>query len=106
MSAVLLVDGGDRSCGELLLVLAKQARGLPPGSHVRLVATDPAAALDLPAWCHLTGHGFLGSGVHTDGRPHYDLRTCHRARETRADQPWRLTEPVPSAGPDREETPS
>lgn len=85
-----IVDGGDRACGELLLVLAQRARALPAEALLRLVATDPAAAIDLPAWCYLTGHAFLGRGEQDDGRPHYDIRTSERARPTDPGRPWRL----------------
>lgn len=98
-----LVDGGDRACGELLVVLAERARGLPPDSPLGLIATDPAAVVDLPAWCHLTGHHYLGVGRHADGRPRYDLRTGASPRETDPVRPWRLTtSPVPPT-PTREE---
>ena len=89
-SAIELVDGGDRACGELLLVLARHARRLPANSTIRLVATDPAAAVDLPAWCHLTGHQFVGAGRQVDGRAHYDLRTTSQPKPTQPDHPWRL----------------
>lgn len=89
MSELETIDGGDRACGELLLVLAARTRVLPPGTRVRLLATDPAAPLDLPAWCHLTGHTFLGGGEH-DGRPHYDVLTATSPRDVDPRQPWRL----------------
>ena len=85
-----VVDGGDRACGELLLVLAARSRTLAPLSQIRLLATDPAAAIDLPAWCHLTGHFYLGHGVIADGRPYYDVRVSADARDTRDSHPWRL----------------
>lgn len=69
----LVVDGEDRACGELLLRLALQLPGQPVGALVRLIATDPVAAIDLPYWCHLTGNGYLGVGHGSDGRPHYDI---------------------------------
>jgi len=72
----LVVDGGDRGCGDLLLTLVRRVRGLPPGSVVRLITADPAdpgAPADLPAWCRLTGHELLCAAEH-DGRPAYDLR--------------------------------
>lgn len=90
MGRLELVDGGDRACGELLLVLAARARVLAPGTRVRLVATDPAAAIDLPAWCHLTGHAYLGSGHSNDGRRYYDLQMTAQSRATDPDRPWRL----------------
>lgn len=95
-----VVDGGDRACGELLLVLAARARGLPPGTVIRLLASDPAAAVDLPAWCYLTGHDFLGFGD-AAGRRYYDLRTSATARDTHHAHPWRLATdpPAPRASP-------
>lgn len=85
-----VVDGGDRACGELLLVLAARARRLPPGSQIRLLASDPAAPLDLPAWCHLTGHHYRGRGTDATGRPYYDIETATHAAQTDQTHPWRL----------------
>lgn len=95
----VLVDGGDRACGELLLVLAGRARQLDPGTVVALIATDPAAALDLPAWCHLTGHQFLAAGRTKDDRPSYRVRLVERPRRTHIDHPWRLEPPASSERP-------
>jgi len=99
-----VVDGGDRGCGELLLVLAARSLTLAPASTVRLLATDPAAPIDLPAWCHLTGHTYLGQGLDTEGRPYYDLRLSDVARSTEHAQPWRL-DPEPPGNHHREEHP-
>ncbi len=93
---VEVVDGGDRGCGELLLVLAARSRSLPPASTVRLLASDPAAPLDLPAWCHLTGHTYLGQGTEHDGRRYYDIRLAEAPRTTEHDQPWRLDPEEPT----------
>lgn len=100
---VELVDGGDRACGDLLLVLAARARVLEPGTPLRLIATDPAAAIDLPAWCHLTGHAYLGRGHQDDDRPHYDLRTAASPNDTQPGQPWRLRSSQQDPPADREE---
>lgn len=102
--SVEVVDGGDRSCGELLLVLAARSRTLAPASTVRLLATDPAAPIDLPAWCHLTGHIYLGRGLDAEGRPYYDVRLADVARSTEHAQPWRL-DPEPPGIHHREEHP-
>ena len=98
-----LVDGGDRGCGELLLVLAARSRHLAPASTVRLLATDTAASTDLPAWCRLTGHTYLGQGLDSEGRPYYDVRLSDVARSTEHAPPWSL-DPEPP-GNDREEHP-
>lgn len=103
MSGMEIIDGEDRACGELLMVLAARARGVAAGTHLRLVATDPAAVVDLPAWCWLTGHDYLGSGWQGDKRPHYDLRTASDARGTDPARPWLLKSPATSGTPTREE---
>lgn len=49
-------DAGDLGCGELLIELRRRMLGLAPGDVLRVRATDPAAPLDIPAWCWTTGH--------------------------------------------------
>jgi tRNA 2-thiouridine synthesizing protein A len=49
-------EAGDLGCGELVLGLFIRMRGISPGGIFRVVATDPAAPEDLPAWCRMTGH--------------------------------------------------
>jgi tRNA 2-thiouridine synthesizing protein A len=49
-------DAGDMGCGELVMLLRRRLNALPPGSILRVVARDPGAPEDLPAWCRLTGH--------------------------------------------------
>jgi tRNA 2-thiouridine synthesizing protein A len=49
-------DAGDMACGDLVLELRGRMRRLQPGQVLRVVAQDPGAPADLPAWCRLTGH--------------------------------------------------
>jgi tRNA 2-thiouridine synthesizing protein A len=49
-------DAGDMACGDLVLALRLRLTALPPRAILRLLASDPAAPQDLPAWCRLTGH--------------------------------------------------
>ncbi len=49
-------DAGDMGCGDLVLELRLRLRELPPGGLFDLIATDPGAPVDIPAWCNLTGH--------------------------------------------------
>ena len=51
-----LLDVGDTLCGELALMLRAELRKLQPGQVLEVVARDPAAPQDIPAWCELTGH--------------------------------------------------
>lgn len=39
--------------------LAEALRARPPGARVRLLGTDAALLLDLPAFCEATGHRLL-----------------------------------------------
>jgi len=49
-------DAGDMGCGELVLELRARLTGLRPGQVFELIARDPGAPADIPAWCRMTGH--------------------------------------------------
>lgn len=49
-------DAGELGCGELVLELRRRLAAISPGNTFRLLAHDPAAREDLPAWCRMTGH--------------------------------------------------
>ena len=49
-------DAGDLGCGELVLELRTRLSTMGPGQVLRLIARDPGAPQDLPAWCRMTGH--------------------------------------------------
>nr|WP_184947943.1 sulfurtransferase TusA family protein [Planomonospora venezuelensis] len=84
----VVLDGGDRRCVQLLIELRCLVTGLPPGTAVHLIAADPAAPIDLPAWCHLTGHTYLGPTSAYAPRAAYALAVAADARSTAADRPW------------------
>ncbi|MFJ7201064.1 MULTISPECIES: sulfurtransferase TusA family protein [unclassified Streptomyces] len=93
----ITVDGTGLLCVTLLLRRRKEIDGAEPGTVVHVIATDPAAPLDLPAWCHVTGHHYLGPDGH-DERPVYVLRIAAGARPTRAGAPgmqitWKADDP-------------
>ena len=52
-------DAGDMSCGDLVMELRRRLRAMAAGKVLRVVASDPGAPEDLPAWCRLTGHSLL-----------------------------------------------
>ncbi|WP_416980743.1 sulfurtransferase TusA family protein [Streptomyces sp. T028] len=89
--ADLTVDGTGLLCVTLLLRLCQAIDGAAPGTVVHVVATDPAAPLDLPAWCHMTGHTYLGPVPGTD-RAVYALRLAADASPTHPEAPWRRAE--------------
>lgn len=90
-----LVRGGDLSCARLLVLLHKQIQPLPAGTTVHLETSDPVAAIDLPAWCRLTGHEYLGRVVDTrcDAMPKFALIRSRSPRRTHADRPWKIAGP-------------
>ncbi|GDY08296.1 MAG: sulfurtransferase TusA family protein [Planctomycetota bacterium] len=47
-------DAGDLACGDLVLELLRKMRALSPGAVLKLIATDPAARIDIGAWCRVT----------------------------------------------------
>jgi cysteine desulfurase len=58
-----VVDARGLRCPLPVIRLAERARLAPAGAVVEVWATDPAARADIPAWCRLRGHGYLGSRV-------------------------------------------
>jgi tRNA 2-thiouridine synthesizing protein A len=46
---------------------------VPTGTVVRVLADDPAAANDIPAWCRLRGQEYVGSPAHHA----YEVRRTH-----------------------------
>lgn len=57
-------------CPLPVIALAKRLPGVAVGEVIRVLADDPAAALDIPAWCRLRGQEFVGSPA----RHTYDVR--------------------------------
>jgi TusA-related sulfurtransferase len=65
----LVVDARGERCPLPVIRLARLVRGLPPGEvpvTVRVLATDPAAASDVPAWCRMRGQRFVGAQAEAD----------------------------------------
>lgn len=58
--AVAEWDAGDMGCGELVLELRSRLDTLKPGQIMKLIARDPGAPADVPAWCRMTGHPLIG----------------------------------------------
>ena len=52
-------NAGDLGCGELVLELRTRLQAMAPGAVLRLIARDPGAPADIPAWCRLTGHALV-----------------------------------------------
>jgi tRNA 2-thiouridine synthesizing protein A len=85
----ITVDGYGLLCVQLLLRLRAQIADVPAGTVVHIITTDPAAPLDLPAWCHLTGHDYLGP-VSDQAASRHAIRVTARPQATMPSRPWHL----------------
>ena len=52
----LTIDALGRKCPIPIIMLAEQIRDVPVGAVIALLADDPAAHSDIPAWCGLKSH--------------------------------------------------
>jgi tRNA 2-thiouridine synthesizing protein A len=52
----LTIDALGRKCPIPIIMLASQIRDVPVGSVIAVLADDPAAYSDIPAWCSLKSH--------------------------------------------------
>ncbi len=68
-----LLDCAGQRCPLPVIALARRIGEVDPGDVVRVRADDPAAALDIPAWCRLRGQEYLGA-TDVDGVPAYEVR--------------------------------
>ena len=50
------VDARGLHCPLPVIRLAEAARGAPPGARIVVLASDPAARHDIPAWCRMRDH--------------------------------------------------
>ncbi len=58
---VEVLDCRGQRCPLPVIALARRLPGLTLGAVLRVLADDPAAANDIPAWCRLRGQEYLGS---------------------------------------------
>lgn len=57
----LVVDCLGQPCPVPVREMARALLGVPPGSVVEVVSDDPAALVDVPAFCRMRGHEYVGS---------------------------------------------
>jgi tRNA 2-thiouridine synthesizing protein A len=73
---LVVIDALGRECPIPIIMLAEQIRDVPVGSVIAVLADDPAAYSDIPAWCSLKSHDCafrvdLASGWSFGVRRHY-----------------------------------
>ena len=57
----LRIDALGKKCPLPIIMLAERICEVPIGNVVEVLADDPAAKTDVPAWCGLKSHEFVGA---------------------------------------------
>ena len=70
----LELDCRDLVCPMPVIELARHITDVGVGELVAVVATDVAAAVDVPAWCRMKKQEYVGAEVADDGAPRYVVR--------------------------------
>ncbi|RJE82953.1 sulfurtransferase TusA family protein [Paracoccus onubensis] len=68
-----LVDARGLLCPLPVLRLRKRLLPLPQGARLRLIATDPAAIIDVPHFCAEGGHRLLATRELGEGAREYTI---------------------------------
>jgi tRNA 2-thiouridine synthesizing protein A len=56
-----VLDARRLLCPMPVIRTQQQVQKMAPGDELEIVCTDPGAAHDIPAWCRVNGHRFLGA---------------------------------------------
>jgi tRNA 2-thiouridine synthesizing protein A len=64
---VVTIDALGRKCPIPIIMLAQQIGDVPVGAVIAVLADDPAAYSDVPAWCALKSHDCVFRADHASG---------------------------------------
>lgn len=53
-------DTTGEKCVKMLLKIRARLAELPVGARLVVISDDPTSIYDLPAWCHMTHHEYVG----------------------------------------------
>lgn len=73
----LHLDYRGQRCPLPVIALARHITDVAVGDAVSIAADDPAARADIPAWCRMRRHDYLGEHPEPDGIPSYLVRRTH-----------------------------
>lgn len=74
LDVALEIDCRDRPCPMPVIELARHLGDVEVGQLLAVVARDPAARVDVPAWCRMREQEWVGADVAGDGAPRYVVR--------------------------------
>jgi len=57
----LTIDALGRKCPIPIIMLAERIREVPIGALIAVLADDPAAESDVPAWCMMKSHEYVAT---------------------------------------------
>lgn len=76
-----IFDGGDLDCGSgLILLIREQMLKTPVDGILEMRSREPTVADDLPPWCRMAGHAYLGQ-TSGDGFTRYFVRRGQGAQQ-------------------------
>jgi len=55
------IDTRGKRCPLPIIILAQRIKEVSIGECISLLADDPAAAFDVPAWCRMTNHQLVSA---------------------------------------------
>jgi len=58
---MLTIDALGRKCPIPIIMLAERIREVPIGELIAVLADDPAAETDVPAWCTMKSHEYVAT---------------------------------------------
>jgi TusA-related sulfurtransferase len=61
-------------CPRPIIELARHVEDVPIGELLAVVAEDPAARYDVPAWCRMREQEYVGADTAADGVARYVVR--------------------------------
>jgi tRNA 2-thiouridine synthesizing protein A len=70
----LELDCRDMPCPMPVIELARHLGDVQVGELLAVVARDPAAAVDVPAWCRMKAQDYVGADTAYDGAQRYVVR--------------------------------
>ena len=70
----LELDCRGMPCPMPIIELARHLGDVEVGELLAVVARDPAAAVDVPAWCRMKAQDYVGTDTAADGAPRYVVR--------------------------------
>ena len=73
-TVALELDCRDLLCPMPVIELGRRLADVGVGELLAVVARDPAARVDVPAWCRMRGQEWVRADTAADGAPRYVVR--------------------------------